>query len=112
VLWNLLGFPEINIITRALLLSLGGASGIGYALASKCVSMGMRVVIGDIRQKSLNEAKLKLLGTSASAEVLAIPVDVRDFERFCAHLSLSLLAVNIKPRTGWSFNCQHKRDKS
>jgi NAD(P)-dependent dehydrogenase (short-subunit alcohol dehydrogenase family) len=41
----------------------GAASGIGFALATKARSMGMHVVISDVRQSKLDEAVAKLKAT-------------------------------------------------
>jgi NAD(P)-dependent dehydrogenase (short-subunit alcohol dehydrogenase family) len=51
----------------------GAASGIGFALAEKWVSEGMKVVLADIEEDALEEAADKLgeLGT-----VIAVPTDV------------------------------------
>lgn len=43
----------------------GGASGIGLALAKKCVGHGMRVLVADWDEKNLEAAK-SVLGDSAS----------------------------------------------
>ncbi|KAI1262361.1 NAD(P)-binding protein [Xylariaceae sp. FL1019] len=53
----------------------GGASGIGLALAKKCVGYGMRVLIADWNTENLEAAK-KELGESAST----VQVDVSQFE--------------------------------
>lgn len=52
----------------------GAASGIGRALAERCVQEGMRVVLADIEEGALRrtEAELRSLG----AEVLAVRIDV------------------------------------
>jgi len=52
----------------------GAASGIGRAIAEKCVAEGMKVVLADINKKAMatSEAELK----SKGATVLAVPTDV------------------------------------
>jgi NAD(P)-dependent dehydrogenase (short-subunit alcohol dehydrogenase family) len=52
----------------------GGASGIGWGLAERCVREGMKVVLADIEESALKEAELRLkeIGT----DVLAVPTDV------------------------------------
>ena len=53
----------------------GGASGIGYGLARSFLQAGMKVVLADIEQSSLDRAAAELqpLGT-----VLAVACDVAD----------------------------------
>jgi NAD(P)-dependent dehydrogenase (short-subunit alcohol dehydrogenase family) len=52
----------------------GGASGIGLALAEAFVEEGMRVVIADVDERSLQSSRDRLEGKAA--EVAAVPVDV------------------------------------
>jgi NAD(P)-dependent dehydrogenase (short-subunit alcohol dehydrogenase family) len=52
----------------------GGASGIGLALAEAFVEEGMRVVIADVDERSLQSSRDRLEGKGA--EVAAVPVDV------------------------------------
>ena len=54
----------------------GGASGIGYALASAFAGEGMKVVLGDIEAPALDEAVGKLEATGA--EVIGVRTDVSD----------------------------------
>jgi NAD(P)-dependent dehydrogenase (short-subunit alcohol dehydrogenase family) len=54
----------------------GGASGIGFALASRFAAEGMKVVIGDIEEPALDEAVAKLEATGA--EVLGVRTDVSE----------------------------------
>jgi len=56
----------------------GGAGGIGFGLAQKCVKEGMRVVLADIEAPALKDAELKL--KSAGADVLAVRTDVSILE--------------------------------
>lgn len=53
----------------------GAASGIGYALAAKCLAEGMQVVIADIDAEALNRAA-EQLKTTGNEAVLAIATDV------------------------------------
>ena len=52
----------------------GGASGIGLAIAERCVHEGMKVVLADINAADLTEAEAKL--TSSGGKVLGIQTDV------------------------------------
>ncbi|HWU11536.1 MAG TPA: SDR family NAD(P)-dependent oxidoreductase [Streptomyces sp.] len=52
----------------------GGASGIGYALAQRFITEGMKVVIADIEEKALDEA-VTALG-AGGAQVLGVRTDV------------------------------------
>jgi len=54
----------------------GGASGIGFGLASAFAAEGMKVVIGDIEVPALDDAVAKL--EASGAEVLGVPTDVSD----------------------------------
>lgn len=56
----------------------GGASGIGFALARKAASEGMKIVIADVEEGPLSEAETKL--KAAGAEALAVRTDVSKFE--------------------------------
>lgn len=53
----------------------GAASGIGYAIAQKCLAEGMRVVIADIDAQELDRAAARLAGDEPGT-VLAVPTDV------------------------------------
>ena len=54
----------------------GGASGIGYALATRFIAEGMRVVIADIEQQALDTAADSL--GAHGAEVLGVRTDVSE----------------------------------
>ena len=54
----------------------GGASGIGFGLASRFAAEGMKIVLGDIEETSLDEAVAKL--NAAGAEVIGVRTDVSD----------------------------------
>ena len=54
----------------------GGASGIGLSLATRCVRLGMRVLIADRDTKLLDRAKLSLGDNCSTIEVdVASPED-------------------------------------
>lgn len=52
----------------------GGASGIGHAIASRCVHLGMKVVIADIEERSLSATAKQL--EAKGGEILAVVTDV------------------------------------
>lgn len=52
----------------------GGASGIGWGLAERCVKEGMKVVLADIEEPALKEAEQALKANGAA--VLAVRTDV------------------------------------
>lgn len=52
----------------------GGASGIGRAIAEKCLRLGIKVVLSDIEQSALTAAETEL--TSSGGEVLSVKTDV------------------------------------
>jgi NAD(P)-dependent dehydrogenase (short-subunit alcohol dehydrogenase family) len=54
----------------------GGASGIGFALASAFAAEGMKVVLGDIEAPALDEAVGKL--EASGAQVIGVVTDVSD----------------------------------
>jgi NAD(P)-dependent dehydrogenase (short-subunit alcohol dehydrogenase family) len=58
----------------------GGASGIGLGIAKACVKYGMKVVIADMRQASLDEAKAYF--QDKNAPVHYIKLDVTDREAY------------------------------
>ncbi len=58
----------------------GGASGIGLGIAKACVKYGMKVVIADMRQASLDEAKTYF--QDKNAPVHYIKLDVTDREAY------------------------------
>ena len=57
----------------------GGASGIGLALTKKCVGYGMRVLVADYDEKSLEAAKAEL-----GDKIETIGVDVGNIEDWTA----------------------------
>lgn len=59
----------------------GGASGIGFALAKGAQSRGAKVVISDIREDALSEARKKL---TDSGDVLAVRADVANYDDVAA----------------------------
>ncbi len=52
----------------------GGASGIGYAIAERCVKEGMKVVVADIEKAALTRAEKVL--NSGGATILTVRTDV------------------------------------
>lgn len=54
----------------------GAASGIGRAIAARCIDEGMRVVLADIEGEALTATAAALRGQGAT--VLAVPTDVAD----------------------------------
>jgi NAD(P)-dependent dehydrogenase (short-subunit alcohol dehydrogenase family) len=54
----------------------GAASGIGRALADRCVAAGMKVVLADVEAGALADAEREL--QRVSPRVLAVPTDVSD----------------------------------
>ncbi len=54
----------------------GGASGIGFALASRFAAEGMKVVVGDIEEPALGDAVARL--EASGAEVIGVRTDVSD----------------------------------
>jgi NAD(P)-dependent dehydrogenase (short-subunit alcohol dehydrogenase family) len=59
----------------------GGASGIGFAMAEAFLKEGMKVVIADVDDAALAEAKIRLKGDNA---LLAVQLDVTDRDQFAA----------------------------
>ena len=57
----------------------GGASGIGLGIAKALLGEGMKVVIADVREDHLEDAREELDGRG---DVLPIPLDVTDREAF------------------------------
>jgi NADP-dependent 3-hydroxy acid dehydrogenase YdfG len=60
----------------------GGASGIGLGIAMACVNAGMKVVIADIRQDHLDEARAMFDGQGQGDSVHVMSLDVTDREAF------------------------------
>ena len=56
----------------------GGASGIGYALASEFAKNGAKIVIADIEEAALEKTERELSGIAGP--IAALKCDVRDFE--------------------------------
>ncbi|MEJ2762153.1 MAG: SDR family NAD(P)-dependent oxidoreductase [Gammaproteobacteria bacterium] len=64
----------------------GGASGIGLGIARAFANAGMKIVIADIRQDHLDQAKIAF---DKDAEMHAIKLDITDREAFAAALEES-----------------------
>ncbi|KAI5467814.1 short-chain dehydrogenase/reductase [Mariannaea sp. PMI_226] len=86
----------------------GGASGVGLALATKCQSHGMRVIIADWDQGALDSA-VKILGDAVTP--LKIDVGLReDWEKvkdlvskdFGGHVNLLALNAGKGAKRGWT----------
>jgi NAD(P)-dependent dehydrogenase (short-subunit alcohol dehydrogenase family) len=60
----------------------GGASGIGFGIASAFVNAGMKVVISDVRQDHLEESASYFHKINPEKEVLHLKLDVTDRESF------------------------------
>jgi NAD(P)-dependent dehydrogenase (short-subunit alcohol dehydrogenase family) len=59
----------------------GGASGIGYALAEKCVDEGMNIVLADIEEKALAKAEKELIAKGGSVQAIKTDVsNLKDIE--------------------------------
>jgi NAD(P)-dependent dehydrogenase (short-subunit alcohol dehydrogenase family) len=58
----------------------GAASGIGFALAERAASEGMRVVMADVEETSLKQAAAEV-ADATGAEVVAVVADVSDLSR-------------------------------
>jgi NAD(P)-dependent dehydrogenase (short-subunit alcohol dehydrogenase family) len=74
----------------------GGASGIGFATASRLAQEGMRVVLADIERAPLEAAVAKL--TAAGHEALGVPTDVSRWDDLQALADQTLRAygqVNV-----------------
>jgi NAD(P)-dependent dehydrogenase (short-subunit alcohol dehydrogenase family) len=56
----------------------GGASGIGLGIAGAFVDAGMRVVLADLRQDHIDEARARFAERGQSGSVHAVRVDVTD----------------------------------
>jgi len=56
----------------------GGASGIGRAIAERCVKEGINIVLADIEEKALNNAKAEL--ETKGASIIAVKTDVSKAE--------------------------------
>lgn len=56
----------------------GGASGIGLGIAKSLVAAGMKVVLADLRQDHIDEAKRQFIQSGASAQIHCIQLDVTD----------------------------------
>jgi NAD(P)-dependent dehydrogenase (short-subunit alcohol dehydrogenase family) len=54
----------------------GGASGIGLATAKRFASLGMKLVLADLRREALDQAAAQL----ADAEIVTVPTDVSKIE--------------------------------
>ena len=89
----------------------GAASGIGRALAGRCASLGMKLVLADIEKEALAVTEQEMRATGA--RVLTVPTDVsyaadvealaeRTLERYGAvHLLFNNAGVGLIGPTAW-----------
>ena len=73
VLWDC---GRMQQLTDRVAVITGGASGIGFALASTFAGEGMKIVLGDIEVSALDDAVAKL--EAAGTEVMGVRTDVSD----------------------------------
>lgn len=87
----------------------GGASGIGLALAKKCASHGMKVLISDINDQALSSAASSVGGSSSISTIRADVSSLDDWARLKAKVQsdlggkVNLLALNAgrSVQSGW-----------
>lgn len=84
----------------------GGASGIGLALAKKCQSYGMKVLIADINEESLSTASSSIQGAATvKADVSSLDDWARVKDKVQSELGgkIHLLALNAgrSVKSGW-----------
>ena len=70
---------DITLNNKTAIIS-GGAGGIGLALARELGALGMNIVIGDIDEKQLEQARQQL--SEKNINVLACPLDVTDYSQW------------------------------
>lgn len=92
----------------------GAASGIGFAMADRFTSDGMKVVMADVEEGPLDDAAGRL--ASRGADVLPVPTDVRDpaaveqlaeaaFERYgAAHVLCNNAGVSGSTQAPWELS--------
>lgn len=70
--------PDMSVLAGGVAVVTGGASGIGFALAEKSISMGLYPVLADIEAPAIREAEARLAAAAQTAgvEVFGFPVDV------------------------------------
>ncbi|XXG97934.1 hypothetical protein Hte_004250 [Hypoxylon texense] len=85
----------------------GGASGIGFALAEKCLHYGMRVLVADWNAKNLDAAK-QILGQGASTIQMDVSkledwsaLKIRITQEFGGRINLLALNAGIGPKTSF-----------
>ena len=66
---------KIDLDNRTAIIT-GGASGLGFAVARRCLESGARVILWDIQQETLDRAAAEL---SSFGEVSTHRVDVADY---------------------------------
>eukprot|EP00961_Rhodomonas_salina_P177817 2397979-Rhodomonas_salina.5 len=80
--------PQVAVVT-------GGASGIGYALASKCLREGMQLLLSDVNEGLLRSAA-ETLSQKHQCEIETLVVDVRDEKQVRALLDRCM----VRPSQG------------
>jgi NAD(P)-dependent dehydrogenase (short-subunit alcohol dehydrogenase family) len=70
-----IGSGKVAVVT-------GGASGIGFAMATRFLEQGMAVAIADVQEDALSEAVDRL--GAGGGRVLGVPTDVSDHEQVVA----------------------------
>ena len=70
--------PNLRVLAGGVAVVTGGASGIGFALAEKSISLGLHPVLADIEAAAIREAEARLADPArrANVEVLGFAVDV------------------------------------
>lgn len=69
---------DLSVLAGGVAVVTGGASGIGFALAEKSISLGLHPVLADIEAPAVREAEARLAAAAktANVEVLGFAVDV------------------------------------
>ena len=70
--------PDLGVLAGGLAIVIGGASGIGYALAKRSIVQGMHGIVVDIDSDAVNEAEDSLTESAITAgvDVVGYTVDV------------------------------------
>ena len=70
--------PDLGVLDGGVAVITGGASGIGFALVEKSISLGLYPVLADIEAPAIREAEARLAtaARTANVEVFGFPVDV------------------------------------
>ncbi|MCY4011960.1 MAG: SDR family NAD(P)-dependent oxidoreductase [Gammaproteobacteria bacterium] len=70
--------PDLSVLAGGVAVITGGASGIGFALAEKSISLGLYPVLADIEAPAIREAEARLAAAArtSNVEVFGFTVDV------------------------------------